>query len=99
MDIKEFQVLSAEIISQIDEKYNIKRNEQLTLSQFVEELGELAKEVNKRNLRNQEPTKKDLEDEFADVFLQFAKLAHHFDIDLEKAVLDKIETLKGKHSL
>ena len=42
---------------------------------------------------------KDLEDEFADVFLQLAKLANYFDVDLEKAILDKIEIVKKRHEL
>ncbi len=50
-------------------------------------------------MRNKKPEKKDLEDEFADVLLQLAKLADTFDIDLEKAILDKIEILKKRHDL
>ena len=49
--------------------------------------------------RNKKPEKKDLEDEFADVVLQLAKLADLFDVELEKAVLDKIEVLKRRHNL
>jgi len=99
MEIKEYQKLAKEIIDEIDQKFNLKRDAQLNLSQLMEELGELAKVVNLEKLRKQKPDKKDLEDEFADVFLQLAKLADLCDIDLEKAILDKIEILKKRHNL
>jgi len=99
MQTKDFQKLGAKIVSGVDEKYNLKRDGQLAVAQLVEELGELAKEVNLEKLRSKKPRKKDLEDEFADVLLQFCKLADMFDVDLEKAVLDKIEVLKKRHSL
>ncbi len=99
MDVKEFQRIAVKIVDDVDNKVGLDRDPQLNLSQLVEELGELAKEVNREKLRKKTPEKKDLEDEFADVFLQFAKLADFFDIDLEKAVLDKIEVLKERHGL
>lgn len=99
MDTKEFQKLSSQIVKKIDKKYNIDRDAQLNLSQLLEELGELARVANLKKLRNKNPEKKDLEDEFADVLLQLAALADFFDIDLEKAVLDKIEILKQRHNL
>jgi NTP pyrophosphatase (non-canonical NTP hydrolase) len=99
MEIKEIQRLSAEIVDKIDKELNLNRDVQLNLSQLVEELGELARAVNLEKLRNKKPELQDLENEFADVFLQLAKLADFFGIDLEKSVLDKIETLKQRHNL
>lgn len=99
MDMKEFQKLSVEIVDKIDKKLDVSRDAQLALSQLVEELGELARAVNSEKLRNKKPEKKALEDEFADAFLLLAKLADLFEVDLEKAVLDKIETLKIRHGL
>jgi len=99
MEVKELQKLAAEIVNKIDIKFKIKRDAQLNFSQLVEELGELAKVVNLEKLRNKKPKKKDLEDEFADVVLQLAKLADLFNVDLEKAILDKIKILKERHNL
>ena len=100
MNVKDFQKISVRIVDDVDKKVGLSdRDPQLNLSQLVEELGELAKEVNREKLRKNIPEKKDLEDEFADVFLQFAKLADFFDVDLEKAVLGKIERLKERHGL
>jgi NTP pyrophosphatase (non-canonical NTP hydrolase) len=99
MDVKEFQKLSSDIVRKIDKKYNIDRDAQLNLSQLLEEIGELARIANLKKLRNQNPEKKELEDEFADVLLQLTILADYYDINLEKAVLDKIEILKKRHNL
>jgi len=99
MEVKEYQKLIAEIVDKIDKKYNIDRTPELNISQITEELGELAKEANREKLRDEKPEKKDLEDEFADVLLQLIKLADHFEVDIEKAVLDKIEVLKKRHDL
>jgi len=98
MQVKDFQKLAARIVGEIDGKYDIRRDGQLAVSQLVEELGELVREVNSEKLRSKKPAKKDLEDEFADVSLQLCKLAEMFKVDLEKAVLDKIEILKERHS-
>jgi NTP pyrophosphatase (non-canonical NTP hydrolase) len=99
MDLKEYQKLAAEMIDRIDRKFNLDRDAQLNLSQLIEEIGELARIVNLERLRGKKPEKKDLEDEFADVLLQVAKLADLFDVDLERAILDKIGILKERHGL
>ena len=99
MQTKKFQDLLAEITYKIDEKYGINRDVQLNISQLVEELGELVEAANKKKLRGKEPEKEELEDEFADVLLQVMTLADIFDVDVEKAALDKIEVLKERHDL
>ena len=99
MKLNTIQKLASEIVDKIDKKYKVKRDAQLTVCQLVEELGELVELVNLKRLRNKDPVKKDLEGEFADVFLQLAKLAESFDIDFKKAVLSKIKILKNRHNL
>ncbi|MBU0647879.1 nucleotide pyrophosphohydrolase [Patescibacteria group bacterium] len=99
MKTKQLQQLMSEIVKKIDQKYGIDRDVQLNISQLVEELGELAKEANLKKLRNKEPQKEDLEDEFADVFLQLATLATGLGVDLEEAALKKVEVLKERHDL
>jgi NTP pyrophosphatase (non-canonical NTP hydrolase) len=99
MDVKEFQKMCAGMVERIDRKLNIERDGQLNLAQLLEELGELARAVNSERLRKRKPGMKELEEEFADVFLQLARLADLLGVDLEKAVLDKAETLKKRHGL
>ncbi len=99
MDVLEFQKLCLSIIQKIDKKKSIDRTKELSISQIIEELGELAKEVNRKKLRNMNPKKSDLEDEFADVILLLLDLAQSFDVNLEKSVKSKIETLKQRHNI
>lgn len=96
METKEFQKMCAEVVDKIDKKFQIDRDAQLCLSQFLEEIGELAKEVNRKKLRNKEPERENLEGEFADVFLQLAMLADMHKVDIENAVKNKIEILKNR---
>lgn len=95
----DLQNKSAQIVKKIDQKYNIDRDIQLTISQLLEELGELVQVANLKRLRNREPRKEDLQDEFADVQIQLNALADQFDIDIDEAVLHKIEILKQRHDL
>jgi NTP pyrophosphatase (non-canonical NTP hydrolase) len=98
MGLRRIQNKAAEIVRRIDEKLGVRRDEQLTISQLVEELGELAKAVNSEKL-GREAKKEELEEEFADVFLQLAVLADLCRIDLEDSVLKKIEILKRRHEI
>ena len=99
MEVLEFQKLCSSIVKDIDKKHSIERDEQFNMSQLIEELGELAKEVNRFKLRGVEAKKSDLEDEFADVILQLLTLSEMFNVDVEKSVKTKIETLKQRHGL
>ena len=96
MEIKEFQKMCADVVSTIDKKYKIERNPQLAFTQLVEEIGELAKDINMPELRKKNPDQDNLAGEFADVLLQLAKLAEMHSIDLEEAVEKKIEILKKR---
>jgi len=97
--INEFQEMCAKIVSDIDAKYNISRDSHFSFTQFIEEVGELAKEINKPKLRNKEIDKENLKGEFADVVLQLSALAKILDINLEEAVESKIKILKERHGL
>jgi NTP pyrophosphatase (non-canonical NTP hydrolase) len=99
METKELQKIAVEIVDTLDKKFNIDRDLQLNFTQLIEEIGELAKDVNSKRLRNKDHDKENMEGEFADVLIQLAKLAHTLDIDLESAVQNKIEILKKRHGL
>ncbi len=96
METKEFQKKCAEVVNRIDKKYGIDRDPQLAFTQLMEEIGELAKDVNLKRLRKQEPDKENLSGEFADVFLQLAMLAEMHGVDLEEAAENKINKLKER---
>jgi NTP pyrophosphatase (non-canonical NTP hydrolase) len=94
METKEFQKKCAEIVGKIDKKYGIDRDPQLSFTQLMEEIGELAKDINSEKLRKKELDRENLSGEFADVFLQLAVLAEMYQVDLEKVVTDKVEKLR-----
>lgn len=99
METKELQKKAVEIVDVLDKKFNVKRDAQLNFTQLMEEMGELAKDINLPILRGRQPDKKNLEGEFGDVLLQLSKMADIMDVDLEHATLNKIETLKKRHEL
>ena len=99
METKKFQKICVEIVRKIDNKYEIKRESHFSFTQLVEEVGELAKDINLPKLRNKKIDRKNLEGEFADVILQLAILADLYNVDFEKAVKSKIEILKERHNL
>ena len=96
METKEFQKKCADVVDKIDKKYGIDRDPQLAFTQLMEEIGELAKDVNIKKLRKKEPDKENMSGEFADVFLQLAMLAEMYGVDLEEAVENKINKLKER---
>jgi NTP pyrophosphatase (non-canonical NTP hydrolase) len=96
MDIKQFQKKCFEVVKSIDKKFKIVRDSQLSFCQLSEEMGELIKEIDKPKLRNKEVDRKNLEGEFADVFLQLSVLAEINGVDIEKVVDEKIEELKSR---
>jgi NTP pyrophosphatase (non-canonical NTP hydrolase) len=99
METKEFQKNCAETVGKIDKKYGIDRDPHLSFAQLMEEIGELAKDINSERLRKKELDRENLSGEFADVFLQLAVLAEMYQVDLEKAVADKIEKLRARSYL
>jgi NTP pyrophosphatase (non-canonical NTP hydrolase) len=96
METKEFQKKCFDIVDKIDKKFSVNRDAQLSFTQFVEEVGELAKDINMKRLRNKEPDAENFSGEFADVFMQLATLAGMHGVDLEQAVDKKIEKLKER---
>ena len=96
MEFIDFQKKCADIVGKIDKKYGINRDPQLSFVQFVEEIGELAKDINLKRLRGKDPNRENFEGEFADVFLNLSILAEMYNVNLEKAVEHKIEKLKER---
>lgn len=99
MEAKEIQKRAVEIVDILDKRFNVERDAQLNFTQMIEEIGELAKDINLQRLRHRSPDRENLEGEFADVFIQLSKLAGMMGIDLEQVVLNKIELLKKKHNI
>ncbi len=99
MQTKEFQKICSELVKELDDKYRINRDAHLSFTQFMEEVGELAKDINLPKLRNKEIDMGNLRGEFADVFLQLCALANLYDIDIEEATKEKIMIIKERNGL
>ena len=99
MEFKEIQKKSEEIVRQIDEKFDVKRDINVTMVQLLEEIGELARQPNKLNIRNEEIDKENLSEELADSLILLCSLASQENIDLEESILNKINKLKERHEI
>lgn len=99
MEVKELQSRINETIELIDEKTKCEHNVNNTFLHLIEELGEVANQLNKPNIRNEENKKEDLADELADVLLLTTRIAHLHDVDIEEAIVGKIKKLKERHNL
>lgn len=97
METKKFQKKCVELVNELDKKFNIKRDPHLSFAQLIEEVGELAKDINLPRLRNKEADRKNLEGEFADVIMQLAILAEMYKIDFEDVVEEKINNLRERY--
>lgn len=99
METNQLQDKINKIIDLIDTKTNCKHDINNTFFHLIEELGELANELNKPNIRNEQITKENLEEEIADILLLTTRIANLNNISIEKAILEKIEKLKLRHNL
>lgn len=79
MKISEFQKLIEDIYYERDSERGVDK----TFVWFVEEVGELAKEIRKKGTPLEDATR--LKEEFADVFAWLVTLASLLDVDLKDA--------------
>lgn len=98
MTTNEFQQMCSKTVNDIDAKYNITRDPHFCFTQLMEEIGELAKEINKPKLRNKEIDRENLNGEFADVMLQLLTFAEMLNVNIKEAVESKIKILKERHN-
>ncbi|MHA1231314.1 MAG: MazG nucleotide pyrophosphohydrolase domain-containing protein [Candidatus Helarchaeota archaeon] len=82
MQIREFQKLMYDLYYERDKKRGLER----TFLWLVEEVGELSKSINKKDI---ESNLDDIGSEFADVFAWLCSLANIIGIDLEEHSLKK----------
>ena len=99
MEVKELQNKADEIIKIMDRTLGINHDADKTIIHILEELGEIARQINNKNIRGIGQDKENLEEEIADVLILTLRLASIYEIDVEKAILNKIEKLKERHNL
>jgi NTP pyrophosphatase (non-canonical NTP hydrolase) len=99
MEIRELQDIIKEYVSQMDEKYKCTHDSEATFNHIIEEIGELAREINKPKIRNQQIIKQEISNEIADVFILLIHLCSVHDIDVEECILYKMQELKQRNNL
>lgn len=99
MEIKELQQKADVIIEEIDKKFKCEHNLNNSFMHLIEELGEMTREINKPNIRNENIDKEKLGDEMSDVLLLIAKIANINNINLEESINRKITKLNKRHEL
>ncbi len=100
MEIIEMQKMSFGIIEDCNKKHNTKHDRQTVFPHLVEEIGELAREINHHiNSWREEPSHEHLAEEMADVLNQLFILASDYEVNLEASFLEKIKKLKKRFEL
>jgi NTP pyrophosphatase (non-canonical NTP hydrolase) len=87
MTIKDFQ----QLIAKRYQKRDNARGTPKTFMWFIEEVGELA-----TALADEKASKKQKEEEFADIFAWLCTLANINDVDIEKACINKYHKKQPK---
>lgn len=99
MEIQQLQQKSIELINNIDKKLGVKHTNELLLMHMTEELGEVARQIINPLIKRDKVDIKNLEEEIADMILMLAKLADNNHINMESAIINKINKLKQRHNL
>jgi NTP pyrophosphatase (non-canonical NTP hydrolase) len=99
METRELQRQITDLVYKMDEKYKCVHNTESTFNHIIEEIGELAKEVNKPKIRNQQIIKQEISNEIADVMILLIHLASINQIDMENCIVHKIQELKQRNNL
>jgi NTP pyrophosphatase (non-canonical NTP hydrolase) len=99
MELKEFQKKADEIINKIDDKKGCAHNLNNTILHLIEELGEVANQLGKPGIRNEQINKQELGKELADVLIFLARIANLNNINLEHSINSKITELNQRHNL
>ena len=100
MEIKEAQLMSFNIIEDWNNKHNKKHDKNTVFPHLIEEVGEVARELNHFNNNwRSEPNKEKLAEELADVLDKLFILATDYDIDLEQSFIDKNKKLRERFNL
>ena len=89
-----------EVLEKINEKSNIKHSSNGMILSLVEEIGEVARELSKKQSNYREDfDKQELGEELADVLSRIAVIATDNDIDLDSAVINKFEKVKQRFEI
>lgn len=92
MEVRELQERIVEYARLWEQKQNHHPTEQFVLIHLVEEIGELAREYVSEEIRPNRFDKDRLDNAIADILILVFRMAGLRDLDVERLVLDTMET-------
>lgn len=100
MEVIELQNKTNEFLDLLYKNYNCDHNAVNTTLHLAEEIGEIAREINKPNIRKNESFNiENLKEQIGDVMILIMRLAKLYDVDLEKTIQSKIKRIKEANNL
>jgi len=96
MELKNIQKQCYDMVKEVDKKCNCNHDIDTTFIHLIEEVGEVARLIIDEKIDRDKLDKNHLGEEFADIFFFLSRLANHYDIDLEKAIKQKLNKLKDR---
>ncbi|UZE94096.1 MAG: hypothetical protein IB618_00775 [Candidatus Pacearchaeota archaeon] len=100
MEVEDLKNKANEFLDLLYKKFNCDHNSTNTVLHLAEEVGEIAREINKPNIRkNEQIDMENLKEQIGDVLILVMRLAKIHDINLEKTVQNKIKKIKEIHNL
>jgi NTP pyrophosphatase (non-canonical NTP hydrolase) len=99
MEIEEFQKEVEEVVKLLDDKLNVEHNLNNTFIHLIEEVGEIANELNKPNIRNEVLNKEELAEELFDALFFIVRIANLNNINLDEARIRKLKKLKERYDI
>ena len=91
METKELQRKSVDFAEEFNRKTGRRVDDSVTMIHLTEEVGEIAAEIFNEKSGRATLNKEHLGDEIADVFIILSELGKFYTIDIEGAVLKKME--------
>ena len=96
MEIKGAQEKTVKLIEERLKKKGLKSDVDLVMTHLVEEFGEIAFQINNGKLKRKEVDVNNIGEEISDCMMLLMMLAKHYNIDLEKALINKMEEVSKK---
>jgi NTP pyrophosphatase (non-canonical NTP hydrolase) len=96
MDIEELQKQAMEGARKRLSKVKLEPNIDLTMTHLMEEIGEVASQINNKKLKRREFDINNLGEEISDSIILLSLLAEQHDINLEEAISKKLKEIEHK---
>jgi NTP pyrophosphatase (non-canonical NTP hydrolase) len=101
MDTSEMQRIAADLGRVFKDKFGNRfmgSDIKFLMMDMMEEVGELARAVNRKEIRREEPDHP-IESEIVDVFVDLMWIANHYGIDIEKGFRNTLEKWKKRYEM